>query len=92
MEIRLAPNGTHFILQMKDEMGIEVPISESGANIIASILRARRMAPRPKIGTPAFPLQSVIDAWVLEDGKRKRDEARAMLDAQLVELDIDLDL
>lgn len=89
MEIRLAPNGTHFILQMKDEMGIEVPISATGAKVIADILRARQFAPRPKIGTPAFPLQSVVDAWVVQDQRKKALEAKKALEDRLTAVGLD---
>lgn len=93
--IRLAPSGEHFILQTKGEMGVEVPISETGARIIASILRARQMSPRPRIGTPEFPTQHLIEKWKKEDAARQRTEAAARVAEtkrgySLEDLEIDL--
>lgn len=93
--IRLAPSGTHFILQTKGEMGVEIPVSATGADILRNLLMAREMTPRPKIGTPAFPTQHLINQWAKEDKARRQkeaeEEAKAMLAAVgLEDLEIDL--
>lgn len=91
--IRLSPSGTHFILQTKGEMGVEIPVSATGALILQRLLISREMSPRPKIGTPSFPTQHLINQWAKEDQARRAAEARESAKRKLAEYDLqDLDI
>ena len=89
MKIELTPSG-YFRLHQTDTVSVEIPVSAAGAEAIARILRERQYAPRPKIGTPAFPTQHVINIWMKEDARRKYEAERADLGIDLDELEIEL--
>lgn len=94
-DVTISLSGNGFALTVPSDLSgrthtLDIPLNLGGLKIIRKALMARQQETDRRIGTPASPTQSMVEAWLVEERRMAREKPLVIEGLDLSNIDLDL--